>query len=33
MIIIAIGATAIVFLAFKYLLGIQMPLGFMEELF
>ena len=33
MILIAIGATAIVFLAFKYLLGIQMPLGFMEELF
>ena len=33
MIIIAVGATAIVFLAFKYLLGIQMPLGFMEELF
>ena len=33
MIVIAVGATAIVFLAFKYLLGIQMPLGFMEELF
>ena len=33
MIIVAVGATAIVFLAFKYLLGIQMPLGFMEELF
>ena len=33
MIIIAVGATAIVFLAFKCLLGIQMPLGFMEELF
>ena len=33
MIVIAVGATVIVFLAFKYLLGIQMPLGFMEELF
>ena len=33
MIIISVGATAIVFIAFKHLLGIQMPLGFMEELF
>ena len=33
MTVIAIGASAIVFIAFKYLLGIQMPLGFMEELF
>ena len=33
MTVIAIGASAIVFIAFKYLLGIQMPLGFMEDLF
>ena len=33
MIIVSVGATAIVFIAFKHLLGIQMPLGFMEELF
>jgi len=33
MIIVSVGVTAIVFIAFKHLLGIQMPLGFMEELF
>lgn len=33
MALVAVGATAVIFLVFKLLLGIEMPLGFMEDLF
>lgn len=33
MALISVGATAVIFLVFKLLLGIEMPLGFLEGLF
>lgn len=31
MVIVSLGATALIFCAFKFLLGIEMPLGFIEN--
>lgn len=31
--VVAVGITVLIFLAFKFLLGITMPLGFLENLF